>query len=51
MIMQRFSIDNRFRNVSFDQFRETAKRLESSLRQVRPTIQSGLLLTTNGRDY
>lgn len=49
--MERFSIDNRFSKVSLDQFRKTAEKLESALRIVRPTIQSELLLTTNGEDY
>ncbi len=49
--MKRFSIDNRFGNVSLDQFKNTAERLESSLRNVRPEITSELLLTTNGGDY
>lgn len=49
--MNRFSIDNRFRQVSLDQFKDTAEILESSLRNVRPEILSELLLTTNGCDY
>ncbi|MEK6952740.1 MAG: hypothetical protein AABX29_07030 [Nanoarchaeota archaeon] len=47
----RFSIDNRFRNISFDQFRNTAGRLEESLRNIHPAIISELLLTTNRQDY
>ena len=49
--MERFSIENRFQNVSFIQFKTTAERLESALKEVRPSIQSKLLLTTNGLDY
>ena len=49
--MERFSVDNRFRNVSLDQFRNTAKRLESALRNIRPEITNELLLTTSERDY
>ena len=50
-IMERFSIDNWFSNVSLDQFRGTAHKLESAIRNIRPTIQSELLLTTNRDDY
>ena len=46
-----FSIDNRFRNVSLNQFKNIAERLESSLRNVGPEITSELLLTTDGYDY
>lgn len=46
-----FSIDNRFWNVSLNQFKKTAGKLEYFLRQVRPSIQSELLLTTNQEDY
>jgi len=49
--MNRFSINNMFGNVSLDQFKNTAERLESSLRNIRPGITSELLLTTNGNDY
>ena len=49
--MNRFSIGNRFRNVSLNQFRSTAERLESALKNVRPEITSQLLLTTNRCDY
>ena len=49
--MVRFSIDNRFTNVSLIQFKRTAQKLESDLRKVRPTIQSELLLTTSREDY
>jgi len=49
--MERFSIDNILRRVSFEQFKSTAERLESSLKGVRPTIQSQVLLTTNAQDY
>ncbi len=47
----RFSIDNRFSNVSLGQFRKTAHNLDSSLKIIRPKIESGLLLTTNWEDY
>lgn len=49
--MKRFSIDNRFGNVSLDQFKNTAEKLESSLKNIRPNIASELLLTTDGCDY
>jgi len=47
----RFSIDNRLQDVSLEQFKETAERLESSLRLAMPKIQSGLFLTTKREDY
>jgi len=49
--MNRFSINNIFRDVSLDQFKNTAERLELSLRKDRPEITSELLLNTNRYDY
>ena len=42
--MQRFSIEKRFRDISFNDFRRTAEKLEASLKRVRPEIRSELLL-------
>ena len=49
--MDRFSINNGFKKVSYAQFMETAERLESALKEVRPQITSKLLLTTDLVDY
>ncbi len=49
--MERFSIDNFLKYVSFEQYREIAQRLEASIRIVNPNITSKLLLTTNRNDY
>lgn len=50
-LMKRFSIDNRFRRVRGNEFKGVAQRLENYLKEVRPTISSELLCTTNGEDY
>ena len=49
--MDRFSINNRFRKVSLDQFKQTAESLESTLKNIRPEITTELLITTNELDY
>jgi len=49
--MNRFSIDNRFRKVSLNQYKTVAEGLESAVRNVRPAITSELLLTTDKCDY
>ena len=49
--MDRFSIGNLIRPISFRQYMETAERLENSIREVNPNITSKLLLTTNAEDY
>jgi len=49
--MERFSINNFRRPVSLKQYKETAQRLEDSIREVNGNVTSKLLLTTNGADY
>lgn len=49
--MKRFSIDNRCKDVSLRQFKDTGKELEASLKEVRPDIYSILLCTTDEEDY
>jgi hypothetical protein len=49
--MNRFSIDNRRKPVSFEQYMDVAERLDSSLKKIRPNLSSEVLLTTNGFDY
>ena len=49
--MERYGIKNRFQDVSFEQYRENALRLQERIQEVRPSISSRLLLTTNGEDY
>lgn len=47
----RFSIDNFFKPVSFEQYKETAEKLEHSLLVINPKLTSTLLLTTDQLDY
>lgn len=49
--MDRYGIQNRFQDVSFEQYKETALRFQEALRQVRPNISTKLLLTTDEFDY
>lgn len=49
--MGRFSVENRFRRVSIDQFKDTGEKLKSALERIRPELTSELLLTTDGIDY
>lgn len=49
--MKRFSIDNKYRAVRGQEFKQIAQRLESSLKEVRPAISSKLVCTTNRKDY
>jgi len=48
---ERFSIENYYKNISFEQYKKTAEKLESSIRKVNPNITSSVLLTTNRDDY
>lgn len=48
---ERFSIDNLLKPVSFKQYKKNAEKLESSLKEIYPDLNSKILLTTNGRDY
>jgi len=49
--MERFSIDNLLKPVSYKQYKENAEKLESSLKDIYPDLSSKILLTTNERDY
>jgi len=49
--MERFSVDNRLGDVSFEQYRKIAEELEGSIRGINENITSKLLLTTNRGDY
>lgn len=49
--MERFSIENKVKDISFGQFREVANTLYSGLKEVRPGIKNILRLTTNKEDY
>ncbi len=48
---ERFSIRNFWLPVSFQQYIETAKKLEKSIKDVNPNTTSHVLLTTDSYDY
>lgn len=49
--MERFSINNLVKPISFEQYLSTGKQLEEKLKEVNSNITSKLLLTTNKEDY